>query len=186
MITRRTVLGVGLAGAATAYGTGFKANAATPSVRARPIDALLVDKNVEMPRQIAAYIGARSQILPVFAIALDAAGYSGLMQLFNKSQAIAGISSGATLFCLERLAWNHGYRLTGRSQQCLSALNGQLCQKDVAAFLTTAHSPALPHSRGLSSFRPSQADDTLHIWVMQKRASGYRSQTSQSSQVVQL
>jgi hypothetical protein len=177
MITRRAVLGVGATVASTACMTGFKAYAATPGVRAQPIDALLVDKNVHMPRQIAAYISARSKILPVATITLDAAGHSELMRLLNNSQAIIGISSGATLFCVERLAWDHGYRLTGRSQQCLSAINDQSCQQDVAAFLIAAHSPTVPTSSETCAYRPSHADDTLHAWIMQKSAGARLLQT---------
>jgi hypothetical protein len=168
MITRRTALGIGMTVASTAFATGFKAYAATPGNHARPIDALLVDKGVQLPRPIAAYIEARRQMLPVVAIDLDAAGYSDLMELLRKSHAIAGISSGATLFCLERLAWNHGYRLTGRTQQCLSALNDQACQQDMAAFLFAGHSPDARRSSATTSYRPSHADDTLHGWVMRK------------------
>jgi hypothetical protein len=168
MITRRTALGIGMTVACAALAGGFKAHAATPSIHQQPIDALLVDKSVPMPAQLSAYIDARRQMLPVVAIDLDAAGYSGLMDILSTSHALAGISSGATLFCLERLAWNHGYRLKGRTQQCLSALNDQACQQDLVTFLLAAHSPATRPSSGTTSYRPSHTDDTLHGWVMRK------------------
>lgn len=161
-------MGIGMTVASAALATGLKAYAATPGIHPQPIGALLVDKSIPMSPQLSAYIDARRQMLPVVAIDLDAAGYSGLMALLDKSHALAGISSGATLFCLERLAWNHGYRLTGRTQQCLSALNDQACQQDLAAFLLAAHSPDARPSSGTTSYRPSHSDDTLHVWVMQK------------------
>ena len=55
--------------------------------------------------------------MPVVEVRLDAAGQAGLMRVLDKSHGIVGISSGATLFCLERIAWDHGFRLTGRSQR---------------------------------------------------------------------
>jgi hypothetical protein len=178
MITRRTALGIGITFASAAFASSFEAYAAPPSIHPQPIDALLVDKSVPLPRQIAAYIDARRHMLPVVAIDLDATGYNDLMELLNKSGVIAGISSGAALFCLERLAWNHGFRLTGRSPQCLSTLNAQICQQDIAAFLLAAHSPDAPHSSETCLYRPSHTDDTLHAWVMRKIASGHYRQTS--------
>jgi hypothetical protein len=174
MMTRRTVLGIGMTVASSALATGFKAYAAPPTILPKPVDALLVDKNVQLPRPIAAYINARRRLLPVVAIDLDAAGYSGLMNVLTKSDAVAGISSGATLFCLERLAWDYGYRLTGRTPRCLSAIDEQSCSQDIAAFLTAAHSMAVRASPETRAYRPSHSDDTLHSWVMQKSASAPR------------
>jgi hypothetical protein len=86
----------------------------------------------------------------------------------EKSQAIAGISSGATLFCLERIAWDHGFRLTGRSQRCTSD-PGETCLQDLAAFLGGTHPAANPPSLA-RAYRPSRADGLLHAWVMRKSA----------------
>lgn len=123
-----------------------------------------------MPRQMAAFIKASSRTLPVVGIQLDAAAHAGLMRVLDKSQAIVGISSGATLFCVERIAWDHGFRLTERSQQCADDLTDDAFRRDVAAFLSRSHAPAASPSPLARAYRPSRADGTLHAWVMQKSA----------------
>ena len=170
MLTRRTVLGAGLAFVAVACAAGFGAYGPNARRRreARAIDSLLFDETIEMPSQMAAFIKASRRTLPVVGIRLDAAAHLGLMRVLDKSQAIIGISSGATLFCLERVAWDHGFRLTGRSQRCASDLGDNACQQDVAAFLNGTHPSAASPSRLARAYRPSRADGTLHAWVMQK------------------
>jgi hypothetical protein len=117
---------------------------------------------------LAAFIKAASRTVPVIGIRLDAAAHAGLLRVLDQSQAIAGISSGAALFCMERIGWDHGFRLTGRSQRCAGDLGADACQQDVTEFLREASGPAasaLPLAR---AYRPSRADGTLHAWVMQK------------------
>jgi hypothetical protein len=111
------------------------------------------------------------QALPVVAIQLDAAEQAGLRRVLDTSHAIVGISCGATLFCLERIAWDHGLRLTGRSQRCASNSGDDACRQDVAAFLSGAHPLAASPSLLTRVYRPSRADGLLHVWVMQKSAS---------------
>jgi hypothetical protein len=138
--------------------------------QAQSIDALLIDESIEMPRQVAAFVRTRRRALPVVGIRLDAPGQAGLMRVLDQSHAIVGISSGATLFCLERIAWDHGLRLTGRSQRCVSDLGDDACRQEVTAFLSGAHlSDASPLPLA-HTYRPSRADGTLHTWVMQKSA----------------
>jgi hypothetical protein len=172
MVTRRTAVGAGLAFASLAFTAGF--GVYCPRVRprraARSIDALLVDESIEMPHQMAALIKASSRALPVVAIQLDAAAQAGLRFVLEKSDAIVGISSGATLFCLERIAWDHGFRLTGRSQRCASDADNE-CREDVAAFLSGAHPPTASPSLLARAYRPSRVDGLLHAWLMQKSAS---------------
>ena len=173
MITRRTAVGAGLAFAAVACTAGVGAYGPTAGRRreARSIDALLIDETIEMPRQMAAFINARRQTLPVVGIQLDAAAHAGLRRVLDKSHAIVVISSGATLFCLERIGWDHGFRLTGRSQRCACDLDDDACRQDVAALLSGAHPPAAGRSRLARAYRPSRVDRTLHAWAMQKSAS---------------
>ena len=172
MVTRRTVLGAGLAFAALACTAGFGAYVPTARRRrnAQAIDALFIDENIEMPRQLATFIKTGRRTLPVISIQLDAASQAGLKRVLGSSQAIVGLSSGATLFCLERIAWDHGFRLTGRSQRCVGDAGQDACRQDVAAFLSGAHPPAASASLLARAYRPSRADGTLHAWVMQKSA----------------
>jgi hypothetical protein len=132
----------------------------------RSIDALLVDETVGMPRAIAAFADASRRTLPVVAIGLDATAQAGLTRLLRDSRVIAGISSGATLFCLERMAWDHGLRLAGRNQMRSSAL-GDASLDDVAAFLAGAN-PSGAAGKLVREYRPSRADGVLHAWILRK------------------
>jgi hypothetical protein len=169
MITRRTAVGAGLAFAVVA-GVGASGPTAGRRRETRSIDALLIDATIEMPRPMAAFIKARMRTLPVVGIQLDAAAHAGLRRVLDESHAIVGISSGATLFCLERIAWDHGLRLTGRSQQCARDLDDVGCWQEVAAFLSGAHPPVASPSHLARAYRPSRVDGMLHAWTMQKSA----------------
>lgn len=173
MMTRRTVLSAALALGSVACTAAF--DGCGPSARAhrqaRPIDALLIDESIEMSRQLAAFIKASRRTLPVVGLQLDAAAQTGLRRFLDRSHAIVGISLGATLFCLERIAWDHGFRLTGRSQRCASDPGDEACRQDVAAYLSGMHPLAAIPSLSTRAYRPSRADGLLHVWVMQKSAS---------------
>jgi hypothetical protein len=169
MMTRRVVLGAGVAIASVACTAGFGGYGAARRRRdARSIDALLIDESIEMPRQTTAFIEASRRKLPVVGIQLDAAARARLMRVLDKSHSIVGISSGATLFCLERIAWDHGLRLAGRSQRSVGDAADDACQQDVAAFLSGVHPAAASPMPLTRAYRPSRADGTLHVWVMQK------------------
>jgi hypothetical protein len=170
MITRRTVLGAGLAFTAVACTTAF--GASNPPERhrrtARAIDALLIDATIEIPDQMSMLIEAGRRTLPVVGIQLDAASHAGLMSVLNLSQVIVGVSSGATLFCLERMAWDHGLRLTERSQWCASESSDDPSWRDVATVLSRAHHLAASPSSVVRAYQPSRVDGLLHVWTMQK------------------
>lgn len=171
MTTRRIVLGAGLTFATMACTAGFRGYDPTAHRReARSIDALLIDETIDMPSQVVAFITAGRHTLPVIGIRLDAAAHTGLMRVLDQSHAIIGISSGATLFCLERVAWDHGFRLTGRSQRCASDFGDDDRRPDVAAFLRGAHGSAANPATLARAYRPSRTDRTLHAWAMQKSA----------------
>jgi hypothetical protein len=172
MMTRRTVLGAGLVFTAVACTTGFGAYDPAPSRRreARSIDALFFDETIEMPLEMSTFIKACGLTLPVVGIRLDAASHAGLTRVLNKSETIVGISSGATLFCLERIARDHGFRLTDRSQYCAADLGDDTCWQDATAFLSGAHPLAASPLPAVSAYRPSRVDGTLHAWAMQKYA----------------
>ncbi|MBB4199846.1 hypothetical protein GGD83_003670 [Rhodoblastus sphagnicola] len=116
---------------------------------------------------MAAFIESAARTLPVVGLQLDAAAYAKLIGVLGKSRAIVGISSGATLFCLERMAWDHGFRLTQRTDHCA----GDACLEDVAAILSGARALAASPLILVRTYRPSRADGMLHAWVMQKSAS---------------
>jgi hypothetical protein len=115
-------------------------------------------------------IEASRRTLPVVGIQLDAASHAGLMNVLTKSQAIVGVSSGATLFCLERMAWDHGLRLTERSQRCASESGDDPCWRDLTALLSAAHPLAASPSPVVRAYRPSRGDGTVHVWTMQRPA----------------
>jgi cysteine synthase len=142
---------------------------ARSSRASRSLDALLVDETIGMPRAVAAFADASRRTLPVVSIGLDATAQATLTRLLRDSRVIAGISSGATLFCLERMAWDHGLRLAGRNQLRSSAL-ADASLDDVAAFLAGANpSGAVAGAAKLvREYRPSRADGTLHAWVLRK------------------
>jgi len=170
LLTRRSVLGAGLACASLTGIAGVKVNGliARDHLELQSFDALLVDATIEMPRQMAAFIDASREALPVVEIRLDAHAQAGLSRLLAQSRAIVGISAGATLFCLERIAWDHGFRLAGRNQRCTSNLNDDACLQDAADFVAGAYPSIAGRSTVARSYRPSRADRALHAWVMQK------------------
>jgi len=171
-MTRRTVLGAGLAlASACTIAFGECGASARRHRERRSIDALLIDESIEMLRQLPAFITASGRTLPVVGIRLDAAAHAGLRRVLDTSHAIVGISLGATLFCLERIAWDHGFRLTGRSQRCATDPGDDACRHDVAAYLSGMHPLAAMPSQLIRTYRPSRADGLLHTWVMQKSAS---------------
>ena len=176
MVTRRTAIGAGLAFAAVACSAAVGAVAPTTRHRrgARSIDAFLIDESIEMSRPMAAFIEDYRQALPVVGIQLDAPGQVGLMHALDKSQAVVGLSSGATLFCLERIAWDHGFRLTARSQRCAGEPGGAACRQDVAAYLAGAHGAAASFAPPARAYRPSRADGLLHAWVMERSSPQFR------------
>lgn len=169
--TRRTVLGTGLAFASMtgAFSAGTKGQTTGSADERQRINAMLVDSSVGMPPPIEAFVGARRKSMPVVDIHLDALGHAQLKRIFRDSRAIIGISSGATLFCLERIAWDHGFRLTRRNQRSACDFNSEACVQDILEFLNGAY-PAAMRSKP-STYRPSRADAMLHAWTMQKSAS---------------
>jgi len=171
MMTRRAAVGTGLAIAAAASTAGFSVFGSNwlhhPNVGA--IDALFVDQTLVMPQKMAAFIKVASQTMPIVEIRLDAATHTELMRMLGKSNLIWGISSGATLFCLERMAWDHGFRMTERSERHVSVLGNDTDQADMAEFLGAGR-PAAAGRSALRVYRPSRADGMLHSWIMRKPA----------------
>ena len=172
MATRRTVIGAGMAFASLTGAAGFAIFGPNMPRRqdAPSIDALLVDQTVEMPPYVTALLEIARRTKPVIGIQLDAAAHAGLRQVLHSSHVIAGVSSGATLFCLERIAWDHGFRLTERGEHSAGSLDGHPSRQRLAAFLEGAYPSAAPSSALDRAYRPSRADGMLHAWVMRKSA----------------
>jgi hypothetical protein len=87
---------------------------------------------------------------------------------------IAGISSGATLSCLERIAWDYGYRMTRRSEHEFVATVASSLESDATVrVLADAIIRDRPETFAAAiapaghAYRPSMTDDTLHAWIMQ-------------------
>lgn len=132
---------------------------------------MLIDDRLTMPPQLAAFVAARARTLPVVDIRLDAGGHAALNRVLTDSHVIVGISSGATLFCVERIAWDHGYRLTARTQRCHTDFGtDDVCRQDVVAFLNDAHPFTAPSAALAAAYRPSLDDGTLHAWAMRRDA----------------
>jgi len=170
MVTRRTAIGAGLAFAslACAAGGGAYGQAVRDRRAAQSIDALLIDESIAMPPQMSSFIEASRWALPVIAVRLDAPGQAGLKRLLDNSHALIGISCGATLFCLERIAWDYGFRLTGRTQRSAREPGDAAYRKEMTAWLGGAPAPAAGPSSLARAYRPSRRDGLLHSWVMHR------------------
>ena len=169
-VTRRAALGAGLA-FASVTGTNSAAawgKAAESLPSPQRIDAMLVDSGITMPSPIQSFVAARRQTMRVIDIQLDAAMHAELKRIFAESRLIVGISSGATLFCVERIAWDHGFRLTRRHERPACDLKSDACIQDVLEYLNGAHPTAMRSAT--HGYRPSRADALLHAWTMQKSA----------------
>lgn len=167
-MTRRTAMGTGLAllsVVGTAHVGVYGRTAASEGS-----DALLIDGGIAMPQPVTAFIEACRQATSVVEIRLDAAAYSQLKHIFSESRVITGVTSGATLFCLERIAWDHGFRLTARTQRSDCNLDSKACARAVTEFLAGAYPAAMHSLPAIGTYRPSQMDGTLHAWTMHKSA----------------
>jgi len=175
-VTRRTALGAGVAAISLASGVSVSAYGQTMVSGRNPhaIDAMLIDGGVAMPALVSKVIQARGRAIPIIDIYLDGAGHGPLQRVLSQSQTLVGVSTGATLFCLERIAWDHGFRLTARNEQSACALDGNTCHQTVVEFLNGAHGTATSPSP--RAYRGSRADGTLHAWTMRKSARSYVSQ----------
>jgi hypothetical protein len=172
-VTRRSAIGAGLAFASVAIASvacpvAVGAPAAPRRAGMRPIDALFVDETIELPGPVAGFIDASRHRVAVVGIRLDAASHAGLLRLLDASHAIAGVSCGATLFCLERIAWDRGLRLAGRSGRMACAPGCDALRGDVDALLGGARLAVDDTPGAVRAYRPSRVDGTLHAWLMHR------------------
>ena len=163
LMTRRSAIGTGLAAISIAATSGA-AHAGT----ARPFDVLFVDAGIALPAQLTAFVSEQRKSVPVIDIRLDAAGYAGIKSVLDRNGVALGFSTGATLFCLERIAWDHGFRLTGHSRHDLGqGRDDPSARRELAAFL----GGALPPVRGS---QPSGSDGGVHLWRLERGSGSLR------------
>ena len=167
MITRRTAITTSAAFASIAIASGIDAKAATAIEigQSGSVDVLLVDETIESPRRLAGLVLNDGPRLPQLAVRLDAAGQHDLSDVFAHARAIVGISSGATLFCLERMAWDHRFRVTAHSQ---NRADDVAALQDLARF-ARGRAP-ITTMLSAPAYRPSRTDGLIHVWTMHKPA----------------
>jgi len=179
MVTRREVLGVGLAFASVSGAIGLysatKARPVKDQTGLPKVGAMLVDEHLGIAALLVYFFQNRKPDLPFLTLRLDSFASTELKPIFNSVQVIAGISSGATLFCLERIAWDHGYRMTRRSEHEFTATAATASANDATILaLADAIVSNRPESFAAAiapasrAYRPSMTDDTLHAWIMQR------------------
>jgi hypothetical protein len=178
MLTRREVLGAALVFATVSGAIGLNSACRVRAVKdptALPkVGAMVLDEDLAVSTTLVDFLRNRNPDLSFRTIGLDSFASIELKHLFNSAQMIAGISSGATLFCLERIAWDYGYRITRRSEHEFNAKAANALENDATVVALAekiiSNKPEsfaagiAPTSRG---YRPSRADDTLHVWIMQ-------------------
>jgi hypothetical protein len=178
MVTRREVLGAGLAFASVSAAIGLNSAGSVRAVKDQTglpvVGAMVLDGRLGISAMLADLLHNRKPDLPFLTIGLDSFTSIELKPIFNSALMIAGISSGATLFCLERIAWDYRYRITRRSEHEFKATAANATDNDATVVALadaiisnkpeTFAAAIAPASR---AYRPSMTDDTLHAWIMQ-------------------
>lgn len=161
MMSRRTLMGAGIAAASLTAVSGVRA--AVPGTRR--VETLLVDASLDLPPPLHTFVQQQKVSMRVSDIALDVGGHRELRQLFRHGAVVAGLSSGATLFCVEQVAKDAGWRITARRTHALAGQGEAACRADLATFLSGAGASGLAGG----AYAPSRADNLLHIWVFERR-----------------
>jgi hypothetical protein len=128
MIDRRAFVQRGIAGAALAlFGTGFGSAAAKANIMACRVGELHVaifDRRFAAGRHFARRMEAQSVTTRAITGDVTSIWFHELHPLWRqRSVAIAGLTTYAPLFCLERLGWDHGLRVLQRDQLDAGAAN---------------------------------------------------------------
>jgi hypothetical protein len=178
VVTRRKVLGAGLAitsvsGAVALY-SGTELSAVKDPTGLAKVGSLVLDERLGISTAWVDFLHDRKPELRVLTIGLDSFVAIELKPVLSSGHVIAGISSGATLFCLERIAWDHGYRVSRRSEHDFVATVANSPDNDATLrVLADAIISGRPDSFAAEiapaghAYRPSMTDDTLHAWIMQ-------------------
>jgi len=178
MITRREVLGAGVALTAVSgvIGLNFASTASEVSDQndLMKVRALILDEGISVSTKLVASLRTRTPNLELLTSGLDSFTSIELKRIFNSGVTIAGISSGATLFCLERIAWDYGYRITRRSEHEFNVgivdAHGMDSMILALANSIMSNKPEFLAAASATSnraYRPSRSDDTLHAWIVQ-------------------
>jgi hypothetical protein len=176
MITRREVLGAGVALASISSVMGlnsaFGAEAVNNPTALPKVSALVLDEGLGVSTPLLDVLHRHKRDLSFLTLGLDAFASTALKPLFSSGQMIAGLSAGATLFCLERIAWDYGYRITRRSEHEFKASAGNENDALVLALASSImNNQPEPFAAAIApnnrAYRPSRSDDTLHSWIMQ-------------------
>jgi hypothetical protein len=182
MVTWREVLEGGLTAAAILGGASAPSAMAA---RSRPlllaplaVQALLVGESIVLPEGLCLVPPGARRPLPVIPVGLAHANYGELKRILSHYDMVAGLSSGATLFCIERIAWDHGLRLTRLQSREASSDDISRNAQAVWQVLAPVESSVGSNTR-FAAYRPSRNDGLVHAWIMQKSRSGQSSRQSQ-------
>ena len=118
MIDRRTFVQQGAAVVALAGGTFRQATAGdSHSPPLIPLHGALYDRRFLAARRFARAMAAQSVATHAITGDVTSIWFNRLHPLWKQQPvAIAGLTTYAPLFCLERLAWDHGMRVLRRDQ----------------------------------------------------------------------
>jgi hypothetical protein len=145
---------------------------AAPSLARSPASSpplLLIDETVTLPDRLAAFVADWRRLQPVSPLSLDASGYNALRRTMAEYSQIIGIGSGATLFCVERIAWDCGLRIAWRSQHGCNQAGDSAGIRELAAALDGACPAPTGQLAALATLQPAHGDGTLHIWTLMGR-----------------
>lgn len=186
MTTRREVLESGLIAAAILGGGSATTAIAAPSRHPlgsfSDVDALLVSESIVLPAGLRLTATGSGRTLPVIPVGLTHAQYGDLRRVLARYDAVAGLSSGAELFCIERIGWNYGMRLMQLHSREASSGDPLGNARAAMQLLGRVESQVGPIARP-ANYRPSQADGLVHAWILQKPRSDSASRHAQQGAV---
>ncbi len=171
LMTRRTALqaALALATAAVRPTAALSDEALQPGSihrHAVSLDGLFIDETIQLSGTLLDWLYAARHTLPVVGVRLDARSHESLQQALSSGRTFLGCSTGATLFCLERMAWEHRLRLTDRRTLPIAQLNLQTLRQTVATVVDERPSHVASPVTAVRTYRPSRTDGLLHIWLM--------------------
>ncbi len=121
MITRREFLGTSACAASCALVAG-DSRTRTLSLT-RMVHTVVVDTRSVQSREFGRELGHYGATVRPFAGDVTALWFDHLEPLWRQTRAaVAGLTRYSTLFCLERLSWDHGLRVVYRAQHPVQPL----------------------------------------------------------------
>jgi hypothetical protein len=174
MVTRREILTAGaifgsllpITTVAFFDDANSQATSSQHTISSAPISAFLMDDEVEESARFAKALRTKLQRIIVLPATLDSKFYSELNVLFSSRHLIGGITTGAALFCLERIAWNRGLRLVWRRNFSREATGQGTIPFAMLARSLSGDSRALTPSNPIRSYRPSRSEQLVHAWIL--------------------